>query len=367
MAFNEQAVVSRSVSDFMRNLYDELRKKEGNIFFSPYSISGAMSLVYSGAKGRTLDQIRKVFGYQEVNPSNLVTTLESIGNYLNSGDGKVVTNIANAAWLEENFKFLESYLSILGDRTKLVDYSNPEEVRQKINAWVEEITKNKIVNLIAEGVIKPDMAAVLANAIYFNGTWTEPFDAEYTTKESFHHLNGDVSQVDMMINSFEYGNYYSTPEYEIVRIPYGDKLVNMVVILPNDMANFDANFKHFVVPYLQRAHVFFHMPKFKLEGTFQLAEQLQAIGVEDAFDESKADFSNMAEKPLYLSDVIHKANIEVCEKGTEAAAATVITVRACGASMEAPKTVTVKVDRPFVFLIEDTYGTPLFMGRVTKL
>jgi serpin B len=357
---------------FSCNMYKTLAQGHENLFFSPYSISSALSLAYLGAKNDTKDQMAKVLGYR-LAASKVISSLVEIGKNLNSKRNKVKTNVANAAWIQEDYVVLEEYLDVLkniGDLVKRVDFVNSgEAVRQEVNLWVEEKTEQLIKNLIPEGVFTALTRLVLVNAVYFKGTWAAEFDPKHTTEKPFHNIDGSQSVVETMSKSNIKGSYAEGPGFRAVRLPYGNEYspVQMTVILPEDLKRFEAGFDFNQLEGLQweTAKITLTMPKFKLERECELSAALSKMGIKDAFVGGKADFSGITgDTDLNISAILHKAVVEVNEEGTEAAAATAVVMkRSC--CMAPPKYVTINVDHPFMFMIGDS--SPLFMGRVTSL
>jgi serpin B len=356
---------------FSCNMYKALGKEDGNLFFSPYSISSALSLAYLGAEGETKSQMAKVLGYR-LAPSKVISTLVEIGKQLNSEDGKIVTNVANAAWLQQDYEVLKEYLDVLegiGDLVKRVDFVNAGEVvRQEINSWVEKATENLIKDLIPKGVLNALTRLVLVNAVYFNGKWASEFDPELTEEKTFYNLDGSQSTVQMMHQANVKGSYVDGPGFQAIQIPYGHEYspVRMTVILPDDIRKFEAGFDFGQLVNFTRnwhdAKITLSMPKFKMEHECELSQVLSGMGMGNAFQSGVADFSGVTgEIDLSIDAVIHKAVVEVSEEGTEAAAATAVVM--LSASMT--RHVKIDIDRPFIFIIGN--DSPLFMGRATSL
>ena len=364
-------------TDFALNLYRILSQSaEGNLFYSPYSISLALAMTYAGARGETEQQIAKTLHFG-LDQSRLHPAFNALDLMLQTPasdeEGTFRLNIANSLWGQRDYPFRQDFLDTLarnyGAGMYIVDYNQPEQVRALINDWVAEKTEDKIQDLIPQGALTPLTRLVLANAIYFKAAWQSQFDPKATRPDDFTLLDGSVIQTPMMNQSINLP-YAKGEDYEAVEIPYNNSPISMFIILP-DEGKFDliekslsASLIQQIENSLQNNQVELSLPKFKIESSFDLAEVLAAMGMSDAFNPDKADFTGMVDMPeLFISDVVHKAYVDVNEEGTEAAAATAVIMKITSAPAES---VTFKVDRPFIFMIMDrSSGTVLFMGRVT--
>jgi serpin B len=284
-------------------------------------------------------------------------------------------NIANAVWGQENYPFLDDYVDLLdtyyGAGLQQVDFINATEAaRLAINAWVEDQTEDRIQDIIPPGLLDTLTRLVLANAVYFNASWHDPFNASDTHDDTFTLLDGSQVTVPMMSQSevFRYGR---GEDYQAVQLPYFGGNMNMLIVLP-DAGKFEAVETAldarvidtvYEIPDGPLVHLF--MPRFEYEYAVSLSTILRAMGMTDAFDPAQADFSGMAATDeLFISEVLHKSFIKVDEKGTEAAAATIV-MMAGGGGYAPSETVELRLDRPFIYLIYDWQtGTILFVGRV---
>ncbi len=381
---SDQSQLADGNTAFAFDLYQQLLSGQaGNLFYSPYSISVALSMAQAGAKGQTLSQIDQVMHYtlqgtslyQAFNALQLALSNEQ-KNQGNPSENDFTLNVVNAAWGQDGYKFLQAYLDILAENygagLRLVDFlANPDAARQTINDWVTQQTAQKIKDLIPQGAITPLSRLVLTNAIYFNSPWLSPFNESSTKDGSFTNLDGKQVTVPMMNMMHTFG-YFQGSGYQAVELPYsGDKL-SMLVLVP-DSGQFPAVEKSLspalletIRNGLQGSEVKLSMPRFKYESSVSLAEILKKMGMTDAFDPNQADLSGMdGTRNLFISDVLHKAYVSVDEKGTEAAAATAVVI---GTTAMPTNVVTLKIDRPFIFLIQDNQsGSVLFMGRVAAL
>lgn len=367
---------------FALDLYRSLSTQDGNLIYSPFSISLALGMTYAGARGETesqmADVLRFTLGQNSTHPAfnALDLSLAQRGQSTDKDQEPMQLNIANAVWAEQTYPFQQGFLDTIalnyGAGIQLADFiSQYEPVRKEINRWVEDQTKNKIKNLLAEGTLNPDTRMVLVNAIYFKADWLTKFDAKDTNDAPFHLLDGTETQVKMMSNGLHNLPFVKGDGYQAVELPYASGTAAMTLLVPDEgqFADFesmlDAAKLNEILNSMQPASIQLGLPKFEFTSEFSLPNQLSALGMTDAFDPDLADFSGMTgNRDLFISDVIHKAFVAVDEKGTEAAAATVVIMQLAGAPMFEN---VLTIDRPFIFIIRDTVsGQILFMGRVTN-
>ncbi len=356
---------TESINQFTAELYQTLSDEhEGNLILSPYSISTALAMVYGGAHGETETQMETTlhFGGQgATHPafSHLRKTINAVQE-----KGHVQLSVANSLWPQVDYTFLPDYLAMTqefyGSEIKLVDFkTNTEGARQEINGWVEDQTNDRIKDLIPQGMLDPMTRLVLANAIYFKGNWAHQFKTERTRPAPFKLANGETTDVPTMSQTAPF-KLAHTSNLQALELPYEGNNLSMLILLPNESDKPPVfNLDDLAELQFNKMKVMVQLPKFKLESTFELGQTLAALGMPLAFSE-QADFSGMAgTKDLYISDVVHKAFVEVNEEGTEAAAATAVGMRTT--SMP-PQFI---ANHPFLFLIrENKTGTILFIGRV---
>ncbi len=366
-------------SAFAFDLYQALREEDGNLFYSPYSISIALAMTYAGARGETEAQMAETMHFllsqDRLHPAfnALDQDLASRSEGLDEEQGEAFQlNIANSIWGQQDFEFLPEFLDTLalnyGAGLRLVDFIKAtEEARQTINQWVEEHTEEKIKDLIPEGVLNELTRLVLANAIYFKAGWFHPFDEGNTREGLFYLLDGSQISVDFMFQEEEF-NYTEGEGYEAIELPYVGQNTSMIILLPDtdQFKSFEASLNSDrIVEILADLHmqdVQLKMPKFEYESMVGLKAVLSEMGMPNAF--TAADFSGMdGTKQLLIQDILHKAFILVNEEGAEAAAATVVIVGIESALPDEPIEMT--IDHPFIFMIRDMEtGTILFLGRV---
>ena len=368
-------------SEFAFDLYQALIQQDGNLFYSPYSISLALAMTYAGARGETEQQMADTlhFALQQdrLHPAfnSLDLALASRGEGAKGKDDKGFRlHIVNAIWGQKDYKFLPEFLDVLAENygagLRLLDFvREPDQSRITINNWVSDQTEGKIEDLIPQGVIDALTRLVLTNAIYFNAAWLNPFDKELTSNGTFHLLDGGDVTVPMMRQTHSFG-YTTGDGYQAVELPYDGNQLSMIILLPDSgkiesfQNSLNASLVNHIVSDLQSQEVDLTMPKFQFESEFSLADTLAAMGMPVAFSD-EADFSGMTgNRELTITDVVHKAFVSVDEAGTEAAAATAVVV---GLTSAPEQPVQVTVDRPFMFLIRDIEtGTILFVGQVVN-
>jgi len=308
--------------------------------------------------------------------------------------------VANSLWPQQDYKLLPEYLSLIekyyeGSITP-VDYKlNPVAAAGMINKWVEEKTQDKIKNIISPGSLNPDTRLVLVNAIYFKGTWELPFKPDQTKDAPFYVSPDKEIQAPTMHQEKSF-RYAESESLQILAMPYGQEFsqdpstrrikrypnrLSLIVLLPKEThglkkleTQLSAENLTQWRSQLRGRPVILYLPRFKMTSTFSMAKTLTAMGMNDAFSKIKANFSGIngiegGDEGLCINAVLHKAFVDVNEKGTEAAAATMVHMTMMGYGGDAPPPpppVIFRADHPFIFLIqEDTTGSILFMGRVT--
>ena len=363
---------------FAVDLYGQLSKQRGNLFFSPESISTAFGMAYAGARGETATQMQHVFHFT-LPPDRLHPAMGALLAQMNAQHKGYELHVADALWAQQDSNFEESYLKLVqsdyGAGFHKVNFEiSPDSVRATINAWVEKQTNDKIKDLIGPGALNATTRLVLTNAIYFKGDWQEPFDAEATQKEEFHLTATQWVMTPMMHRTGGY-RYFDGGTFQALELPYAGNEISMVVLLPKEtdgLAALEQAFTSGVAgDWIQKLapvdKVILTLPSFTMTQQFELSSALSAMGMAQAFS-GWADFSGMTGKPDFsISAAIHKAYIDVNEKGTEAAAATAIVMRATAMRQEfpAPPPIVFRADHPFLFILLDTKsGSMLFLGRV---
>ena len=384
----ELAVLTQGNTAFALDLYRALGVADGNLFYSPYSISLALAMAYAGARAETERQMADTLHFSlpqdRLHPAfnDLDLNLASQGEE-NEG---FRLNIANALWGQSDYEFMEQFLEVLeryyGASVRLMDFRTASEPsRRMINDLVADETEDKIKDLIPKGGINLRTRMVITNAIYFDADWLYSFDEENTELRRFHLLNGREVRVPTMHVVEDGIGYADGQGYQAVELPYSGSEMSMIVVLPNEgrfrdfESSMDATLLRQIRNDMQSAYVSLEIPRFEFSSGFELAETLQEMGMPTPFDKWQADFSGMGgkscpeEECLFISDVIHKAFVLVDEGGTEAAAATAVVVIIREKSMDEPRNpILVRVNRPFMFFILDrSTDTLLFVGRIEEL
>jgi serpin B len=382
-ATNEEiAELSHGNTAFALDLYDAVRDRPGNLFYSPFSISIALAMTYAGANTNTETQMADTLRFT-LSEQRLHTAFNAVDLALsNRGEGAQGQDgegfrlkVVNATWGQPDYPFLDGYLDVLavnyGAGMRLLDFANkPEDSRIAINEWVEQETEDKIEDLIPEDAIDSDTRLVLTNAIYFNAAWASPFEKGATSDRAFQLIDGSSVSVPMMHQIAEFG-YVDDGSYEAIELPYDGEELSMLIIAPAEGSyagvegQLSAEFIDGVVASLESKSVNLTMPKFEFEADLALKNTLPKLGMIDAFDPDLSDFSGIdgGHLPdLHITDVLHKAFVAVNEKGTEAAAATAVII---GRESAPQFDVALTLDRPFFFLIRDIgTNTVLFFGRM---
>jgi serpin B len=364
-------------SDFATRLYDKLARSEAgnNLFLSPFSIQVALAMCAVGAKGET----RKVMADLIGAPSSVDEQNRQYAELLKSvnGEGERPYQLAtaNALWRQQGYHFKADFQEAIADfydgALHEVNFlAMPDEAVKTINTWVSDKTGGKIKDLIQRDLIDQDTRLILTNAIYFKGTWEAEFEKGNTVKEDWHGAGG-VRKVPMMHQESGY-LYYEGDDFQALDLPYNGAQLSMLVVLPREKDGLTALENRLAAEGIygqvttrlrHEETVMLSLPRFKMETALTLKPVLCALGAELAFS-GGADFSGIGNEPLAISEVIHKAFVEVNEEGTEAAAATGVAMALCAAVMPSQPKV-FQADHPFLFFIRDrSTNTVLFSGRV---
>lgn len=369
----QEQKVADSSNEFAANLFRELGRKKGNLFFSPFSLTSALGMTSAGARGRTAAEMRKALCFSLADRA-LHPALGKLVARLVEKDSGQKLGMANALWVRKGLALEPGYLAQMkasyGAAPREVDYAkDPERARKAINGWVEQQTLEKIKELLTPGDVDRGTRMVLTNAIYFHGLWAERFKKEQTRDGPFWLTRTRSVSTPLMRLAGKKLGYRKGPAFALLELPYQGGRTAMMLVLP------DARDGLAAVEKLPWDKTLFEglretkldevvLPRFKLTARYELQKVLQALGMKSAFG-AGADFSGIAGKkePLQISKVIHKAFVDVNEEGTEAAAATAVVTRAAGPpAAAAPRFV---ADHPFLFFIRDrATGTILFVGRV---
>ncbi|XP_032830337.2 leukocyte elastase inhibitor-like [Petromyzon marinus] len=373
-------------AEFAIDVFKTLGAREvgGNVFFSPLSISAALAMVLLGAKGQTSEQMSKVLCYEGV--SDVHEAFKSLLGTLKSPGAGCVLRLANRLYGEKTFGFLKEFLDMTEKfyeaELAAVDFTGAfNDVRKEINSWVEGNTEGKIKDILAEGTVGSTTRLVVVNAVYFKGKWTTPFNLQNTAQTTFYLSKRETKPVQMMFQEkkFRHG-FVPHMNLKVLELPYVGNELSMIILLPAAIEDETTgleklerelnllNLQTWTSPTTMRSgDVLLHLPRFRLEQSYTLNEPLSSLGMGDLFSPLTADLSGMdGNRDLFVSHVAHRAFVEVNEEGTEAAAATTISVMLmCAMPTQPPFTFC--ADHPFVFLIRDNRnGSVLFLGRYTS-
>lgn len=340
-----------------------------NIMISPFSITSALSMTLNGAAGETFDAVKASLRYDAMSLDEVNDTYRKLVSEMVPVDERVVMEIANSVWVENQFPVKDEFIEALKKwylaEARNFSVSDPGSVNI-INGWIEEKTHDRIQKMISR--LDPDLAMLLINAVYFNGKWKHQFDPELTTDRPFYISSGDPVNVPMMYQKEKFA-VSSTDRVTLAELPYGQGNYSMVVALPDEgitpaeiLSGLDAGKWEEWMQGLSygQTEVRLYMPKFKYEYKRRLNDDLISLGMGPAFDPGTADFSKISDVEVFISFVLHQTFIENKEEGTEAAAATVVGFTRTSLP---PEPQVINLNRPFLYFIrETTTGTIVFMG-----
>ncbi|XP_052516278.1 serpin B4-like [Budorcas taxicolor] len=377
------------------DLFHQIRQsKKENIFLSPFSISSALAMTYLGARENTASEMEKVLHFGKIaenarggaakdcveKPGNVHHHFQKLLTELKKSTDAYELSVANRLYGEKEFPFLQEYMDNVKKfylaSVESADFKHAaEESRKMINSWVESQTNERIKGLFPKDSLDSTTVLVLVNAVYFKGQWNEKFEEESTTEEKFW-LNKDTSKPVQMMKQTNSFNFVSLEDVQakILEIPYKGGELSMLVLLPNKVDGLQKLEDQLTAEKLiawtspqnmGKRQVHLHLPRFKVEESYDLVPTLQALGMVDAFRDEVADFSGMTKKcSLVVSKVFHKSFVEVTEEGTEAAAATGVGVSVV---TSLPFHESFRCDHPFLFLIKHIKtNSILFCGRVSS-
>jgi serpin B len=370
---------------FALDLYARVKDGEGNRFLSPFSISCALAMTYAGAQEETALQMAKAMHFT-LPPGKLHPAFHRLISELNSrtasptGDKQaagVQLLTANALWAQTGERILSDFqkrieINYQGGLEQVDFRRAPADALRTINTWVEERTSGKIKDLLKPGHIDSQTMLILTNAIYFKALWDTPFDEHATAPADFHASDHDPVRVDMMKLTGRF-RYLDEKTFQALELPYLGNGQAMVILLPktNDgLAELEASLSFTMLEgwlkKLSSHRVNVSLPRFKLTAELELKGALSELGMPLAFQPRKADFAGITgTRDFAISAVVHKAFVEVQEKGTEAAAATGVVMKS--AAMVPSTPAVFRADHPFFFLIRDTRtGSLLFLGRLVR-
>jgi len=371
--------LARALDAFAVDVQRATKNAPGNVVVSPASIAAALSMTYAGARGPTATEMAKALHLDASAAAKLHDDWQSLLSAWTAPDPKGVTlQVANRLFTDDGYALDPAYVTLTRDRygapVQTLDFAeSPEPARATINAWVSAQTNDKIPSLLSPGAIDDQTKLVLVDAIHFKGAWRDPFFDAATTTATFHAPGNDVQAPTM--HGLKHAPYVETSDAQIVALPFvssagAKRDVELDVVLPKpgkSIVDLESTYAALdaTIDAAPSIEVQLDLPKFSVKSHTELAPMLRALGITRAVDPAQADFTGIstAKPPLYLSEVVHEATIDVDEKGCEAAAATAILLKAGAAMPTAPVTMT--VDRPFGVVLRDrTSGAILFVARV---
>jgi serine protease inhibitor len=366
--------VAEASNAFGFSLFGAVCREEGakNVFVSPLSVSMALGMTLNGAAGATETAMRRTLGFEGLTQDEINASYRGLLDLLPGVDPKTVMEIANSIWYRLGYPVLPAFIDVNARHfdadVREADFADPG-APDVINGWISDRTHGRIDKMI--DAIDPETVMFLINAVYFKGTWVYAFDPQYTRGDSFYPEGGSPVPCRMMSQKAEIG-YFRTESFRAVELPYGNGRFSMVLFLPEEGTSIDA----FVSRWTDAAwkdwkgrfskrELDLTLPKFKVEYFVRLNDALGALGMGVAFG-GAADFRRITGSPgPYISDVLHKSFVEVDEKGTEAAAVTVVVIKETSMG---PDESVIRFDRPFAFAIQEKEsGTILFLGKIETI
>lgn len=371
---DEELNIAEANNRFTINLFEEIANDNTseNIISSPFSANMVLSMTSNGAAGQTLDEIKKGLNLDGFSEEKINSFYKKSFLALTQSDPKTEVAIANSIWYKNSFSvenvFLKTSKDFYNAQVEALDFEAPD-ASDKINKWVSSKTKGKIEGII-DGNIPEDMRMYLINALYFKGSWVQEFDPNLTEEGPFTTVNEPMAShtVKYMRKNQEDIDYHKNDLGEFISLPYGQGDYRMLVALPDKSISLQKFIKKTTyedwknsLQSLRTQKINLWLPKFKVEFETSLIPALKNRGMQLPFTH-QADFSKIStQEPLLIGEVKQKAFVEVNEEGTEAAAVTNVGI----VTTSAPAITQVKVDRPFVFMIQDSKsGLILFKGAI---
>lgn len=377
--------VANGNTAFGADLYSELRmERDGNIFISPASISTAFGLAYAGARGEAAAEISEVL-YFDPRQEAFHPAMGSLAQDLQVYDEGQTLRINNAVWLDTSLIVEADWLALTRDQygaeeTRTDFSSAPEAARNQINRWVEDKTEDRIKDLLAPSHVDETTRAVLVNTIYMKADWASPFAAQATQEEPFYLLSGEAPDTTMMHQTGSF-QHIEANNFKAVQLPYKGNELSLIILLPDTQkgiadleSRLSADTLNKWMTSLEEAgsvRIDLKLPKLKLKDKYELAETLQRLGLIAPFAGDPFHFAGMVDPEkqpgggVSIDKVVHQTFLEVDEKGTEAAAATAITMRKTATITPTETPIAFHADHPFLLILKhNETGTVLFLGRI---
>lgn len=368
--FQARPQADAAIGNLGARLLRAVRRPGENTLLSPLSVTLALSMTANGAAGDTREEFETLLG-ADVDALN-ENAASLLADYL-ALEGSTQSAIANSLWVDEmltaNDLFLERCAAFYEAGVYQADLG-AEGTRNAVNDWIDQVTRGMIPQMLQKPLAE-DTALLLVNALWLKTAWAEEFDPNDTDTHPFTAADGTVTDTDFLSNGVRTEGYFRTETAAGVVLPYDDGRLAFVAVLPDGgldgwLEELDGETFSHLLDSAEDTLVYLRMPKFEAEWGGSLSDALKDLGLESAFDPGQADFSALGSveggAPLFVGSVDHRAKIQVNEKGTEAAAATVVAVPA-GAEAEPMDPVELCLDRPFCYAVVDLErGVPLFLG-----
>lgn len=348
--------------------------EKGNVLLSPLSASYVLGMVSNGASGQTREQMAATLGFSSANETAMNDFFHLMLTGAPKVDPSIKIEIANAILANYNYplkkdfkqRAIEQYMA----EVKNMDFASVD-VAGIVNKWASDHTHGMIRHILDE--TSPDASLYAMNAIYFKGSWCDEFDKKDTRNEDFTTNRGEKKMVEMMHRNDKM-RYFKNDIFSMVRLPYGNESYSMEVLLPAEgktiadvLASLNGESWQQAMQSTSRYMVDLKLPKFSSEYSITLNRTLKQLGMKDAFSPSAADFTRLSDRRAYISRVLQKCKIEVDEKGTEAAAVTVVEMRTTSTAPRPTPTAVFHANRPFIYIItENTTGSIYFIGIKTE-
>lgn len=366
---NDQRAAINNGNTFALNLFKSQIDMESKVL-SPLSVSYLMGMLANGADGATQKEVLNTLGVGDLSLQTLNESYRIMLNIAASKDASTTINIANSIAVDKRFALKDNFKAAVGNMfdadVENLDFASNSTV-DHINGWCSKQTNGMIPKIIDQ--LSPADVAVLMNAIYFDGTWTNTFDKNSTKEENFRGYTRDIKRVQMMHQSDKF-QYMSNDTFEAVELPYGNRTYTMTVLLPKDgvsieemMNSLDAQKIGSLYKDMSECIVDLKLPKFTTSTETTLNDAISKLGAPSIFT-SAANFKNMSDANVFISKMLQKAKIEVSEEGTKAAAVTIGMVAMTALNPNEPRHVNFHANRPFVYLItERQTGAIFFIGQ----
>ena len=366
--------IAQRENDFGFSLLRSVDDHSGNVFISPISVGQAMTMLCDGARGETRTQIAGAMNFAGLGAADVDGASFGLRNAVTGADSSVDLSVANALWADRSVDFRPTYadrcLSIFDAPSTTLDFNSPSAA-SIINSWVSQNTKGKITSILAPGPIF-GAGAVLTDAVYFHGSWSNKFDPQATESAPFTGSAGTSIQLPMMHQTTDFAVMQNNI-FQAVKLPYGNGRISMVIVLPRAGVPLESLSYGLTsdewrtwLSSMSEYPVDLTLPKFHIDYSTSLASGLKTMGIRDAFGPGAADFEPMSDTAMYVSDVLHKTTLDVDETDTTATAATAIVMaQSCAAPSPPIAPIVIRVDHPFLCAIQDnTTGALLFVGYI---